>query len=77
MINKENTKTEIWKCPNCNRETMRFTSAEIEAHQLLMRQKGYSSSGDWQQIADSADKIILLAERIKCERARAAMTTNS
>ena len=50
-----------------------YTPAEIKAYMIMTKGEAYVSSTDKQIIKEKADELILLAEKIKAERARAAM----
>lgn len=53
--------------------TITYTKAEIEAYRIMTRGDVMVSNQDPQYIKDKADELILIAEKIKAERARAAM----
>ena len=52
---------------------MIFTRAELKASRMVQRTDGYTTDTSIRDIHADADEIIMLAAKIKAERATAAM----
>jgi hypothetical protein len=54
-------------------ETITYTPAEIKAYRIMTFGDALVTNQSNQLIKEKADELILLAEKIKAERARASM----